>query len=55
MSSTLLCGFFCFAFTFGNGEIRWLWTDNKPVAIVLGIVTIILGILWVKNSKKLNE
>ncbi|RAJ20594.1 hypothetical protein LX77_03119 [Gelidibacter algens] len=54
MSSTLMCGLLCFAFTFSNTEIKWLWTDNTPVAIVLGVVTIILEIFWFKEAKKLK-
>jgi len=49
-----MCGFFCIAFTFDNKGIYWLWTDNKPVAIILVIATIILGAFWLKSSKKLK-
>ena len=54
MSSTLMCGLLCFAFTFGDTGIKWLWTDNEPVAIILGIFTVILGIFWFKQAKKLK-
>lgn len=49
-----MCGLLCFAFTFGDTGIRWLWIDNKPVAIILGIFTVILGIFWFKQNKKLK-
>lgn len=52
MSFTLLCGFLSIAFTFDNKGIYWLWTDNKPVAIILVIATIILGTFWYLSSKK---
>ena len=52
MSFTLMCGFFCIAFTFDNEGIYWLWTDNKPVAIILVIATTILAVFWLKSSKK---
>ena len=55
MSSTLMCGFLCFAFTFDNVGIHWLWTDNKPVAVILAIATIILGAFWFKSSKRLKH
>ncbi|MEP6464654.1 MAG: hypothetical protein ABJB05_00050 [Parafilimonas sp.] len=54
MSFTLMCGFFCIAFTFNNNEIHWLWADLKPVAIILAIATIIFGIFWYKSSRKLK-
>lgn len=54
MSCTLVCGLLCFAFTFGDTGIKWLWADNKPVAIILVIVTIILGIFWFKQEKQLK-
>ena len=54
MSSTLMCGLLCFAFTFNDTGIKWLWTDNKPVAFILGVATVILGIFWFKQAKKLK-
>jgi len=53
MSFTIMWGFFCLAFTFDNNGVYWLWADNKPVGIILAIVTIILGTFWLKLSKKL--
>lgn len=49
-----MCGLFCLAFTFDNLGIHWLWTEKKPVAIILVIATIILGVYWFKSSKKLK-
>ena len=54
MSFTLMCGFCCLAFTFDNLGVHWLWTDNKPVAIIIAIATIILGVFWFKSSRKLK-
>ncbi len=54
MSSTLMCGLFCFAFTFDKLGIHWLWTDAKPVAAILAIATSILGAFWFKSSRKLK-
>ena len=54
MSSTLMCGFLCIAFTFDNKGIYWLWEYNKPVAIILAIATIILGAFWLKSSRKIG-
>ena len=49
-----MCGFLCLAFSFGNTGIKWLWTDIVPVAYILGIATFILGVFWMKASKKLE-
>ena len=54
MSFTLMSGLLCFAFTFSNTGIKWLRTDYKPVAIILLLVTIILGIFWFKKEKRLK-
>ena len=54
MSFTLMCGVFCIAFTFDNKGIYWLWTANKPVAMILVIATIIFAVFWLKSSKKLK-
>jgi len=54
MSSTIMCGLFCLAFTFDNEGIHWLWKDSEPIAIVLGIATIILLVFWFRNAKILR-
>lgn len=50
-----MCGFFGLAFTFDNNGVYWLWADNRPVAIILAIATIILGTFWYQSSKKLRR
>ncbi|MCB0652192.1 MAG: hypothetical protein KDC85_13025 [Saprospiraceae bacterium] len=55
MSVTIMCGLFVVAFTFKNDQITWLWTDNKPIAVILGIITIAFGTLWIKHQKLLNR
>lgn len=55
MSSTILCGLFVVAFTFKSNQITWLWADNKPVAIILGILVLILGSQWIKHQRRLNN
>lgn len=54
MSLTIMLGMFTVAFNFNDEQLTWLWTDNIPVAIILGITTIITGILWIKYQRKLN-
>lgn len=55
MSTAIMCGLFVVAFTFKNDQINWLWTDNKPIAVILGILTIALGTQWIKHQKLLNN
>ena len=55
MSTTIMCGLFVAAFTFKNDQITWLWTDNKPIAIILGITAIVLGTQWIKYQRLLNN
>ena len=55
MSTTLMCGLFVTAFTFKNDQITWLWADNKPIAIMVGILAIVLGIQWIKYQRQLNN
>jgi len=49
-----MLGMFTVAFNFNDEQLTWLWTDNIPVAIILGITTIITGIIWIKYQRKLN-
>jgi hypothetical protein len=55
MSTTIMCGLFVFAFTFNNNQITWLWADNKPIAVVLGVIALVLGTQWVKHQRLLNS
>lgn len=47
-------GLFCFAFTFDNNVIHWLWADNKPIAVIFVMATVVLGIFWYKSSRKMK-
>ncbi len=55
MSTTLMCGLFVVAFTFKNDQINWLWTDNGPTAIILVILSILLGIQWFRHQRLQNK
>ncbi len=55
MSATLMCGLLCFAFTFNKAGIKWLWIGNIPVVVVLAIATLVLGVLWLKQARKLKN
>jgi hypothetical protein len=54
MSTTIMCGLFVVAFTFKGDKITWLWADNKPLAIILGILAVVLGSQWIKYQRQLN-
>ena len=55
MSTTIMCGLFAVAFTFNIDHVNWLWSDSKPVGIVLAILTVILGIQCVRQQRFLNK
>ncbi len=55
MSTTLICGLFTVAFTFKIDQITWLWTDNKPVGVILLIVTFIFAVQWFRYQILLNK
>ena len=55
MSTTIMCGLLAVAFTFKMDQINWLWNDSKPVGFMLVILTIILGIQWVRHQRLLNK
>ncbi len=54
MSTTIMCGLFVAAFTFKNGKITWLWADNPSMAVILGILSIVLGTQWIKHHRRLD-
>jgi len=55
MSTTLMCGLLTLAFTFRIDQITWLWAEHKPVGIILIILTIVLGIQWVRHQKLMKK
>ncbi|MGB4849902.1 MAG: hypothetical protein WBP41_18390 [Saprospiraceae bacterium] len=55
MSTTLMCGCLCLAFNFDQHGVYWLWSDLKQVAVILGLLTIILGVKWYIASSKISR
>ena len=55
MSLTLMCGFFCIAFTFDKSGMHWFWSESKPVVFILATATIILGLLWFRAVRMLKK
>lgn len=54
MSLTIMLGLFTVAFNFNDQQCTWLWVNNKPVAIIMGITAVITGLLWIKYQRKLK-
>jgi hypothetical protein len=59
MSAALICFFYIFAFKFGPEGIKWFWSGQEMVPIILGVSTIIFGSFWsyyfLKNRVFNNE
>ena len=54
MSTTLMAACSALAFTFNDEGIHWIWANNKPVAVVLALLAITLGICWAKATKRVH-
>ena len=54
MSTTLMCMFLIGTFRFDESSINWMWTGQIQVPIILGISSIVLGIFWIIENKKLK-
>jgi hypothetical protein len=50
LSLALMCGFFTIAFTFNSEGIHWLWQDQVPTAIVLGVIALVMASLWIRTK-----
>lgn len=55
MSSTLMCMFLIGTFRFDENSFNWIWTGQIQVPIILGISSIILGIFWILENRKLKH
>lgn len=55
MSSTLMCMFLIGTFRFDENSFNWIWTGQIQVPIILGISSIILGIFWIVENRKLKQ
>ena len=55
MSSTLMCLFLLGTFKFDESSFYWMWTGQIQVPVILGISSIILGIFWIIENRKLKE
>jgi len=54
MSTTLMCAFFIGAFNFDESSFKWMWAGQIQVPIILGISSIILGVFWIIENRKLK-
>ena len=55
MSLTLMSALVAIAFSFDGAGAHWLWSDNMPVAMILGILAIIFGSFWFGTYRKIKE
>jgi len=55
MSTTLMCLFLIGTFKFDENSFNWMWTGQIQVPIILGITSIILGLFWILENRKLKE
>lgn len=54
MSSTLMCILLIETFRFDESSINWIWTGQIQIPIILGIASIILGVFWFIENRKLK-
>jgi len=50
-----MCVFLIGTFKFDEGSYNWIWEGQIQVPIVLGISSIIFGVLWIVESRKLTD
>lgn len=55
MSSTLMCILLIGTFRFDESSINWIWTGQIQIPIILGITSVILGVFWFIENRKLNH
>lgn len=55
MSATIMCALCTVAFTFKTSEVNWLWTENKPAAIILGIAALFFATQWFKHHRMVQH
>ena len=55
MSITLMCLFLIGAFKFDESSLSWMWTGQIQIPIILGMTSIILGIFWIIENRKLQN
>ena len=54
MSATLMCMFLIGAFNFDESNFNWIWKGQIEIPIILGISSIIFGIFWIVEHRKLK-
>ena len=51
LSAAIMCAFLIISFQFDKDGIRWFWTGQEIVPIVLGLSSLIFGIFWFLEYK----
>lgn len=54
MSTAIMCALLTVTFSFDSVGIHCFWSDNIPVAIVLGVLAVILGTFWFRTQRKIS-
>ena len=55
MSTTLMCMFLIVTFKFDESSFNWMWAEQIQVPILLGILSIVLGVFWIIENRKLKD
>ena len=49
LSLAIMCGLLTIAFTFNTEGIHWLWKDQVPTAVILGLIALLMAGLWLRH------
>ncbi len=52
MNTSIMCILLLLAFKFSSEGIRWFWSDQPQVAVVLFVAGIVLAAFWVRSQKQ---
>ena len=55
MSTTLMCVFLIGTFRFDESSYNWMWAGQIQAPIILGLLSIVLGIFWIIENRKLKD
>jgi len=55
MSVTIMCLFLTVTFKFDGSNIYWFWENQIQVPVILGLISIISGIFWILENRKLRN
>jgi len=50
-----MCMFLIVTFKFDESSFNWMWAEQIQVPILLGILSIVLGVFWIIENRKLKD